>query len=641
MSFLNVLTRYFYLAVPRMPLVRGAGRRKTYEYSYLYEGVAFSNLADLSAPVKYIQKWPYRRGAHEDKVPSSVVYEGDRLSSWGFSTEAPEEQGPNKVLREWFKTWLDPVQLQLHQQEEGERAPRSVLEVKRWYCDFLRSLYGQIESTLASTLGAPWTYAKIEFIFSVPTTWKPIPMVEDFRDVIEQAGFGKGGRDHSVSVGLTEAEAAAVHTSRDYSRIFNDGDNIMICDAGGGTTDLSVLKVTAAKGDALSLEQLDMVFGDHIGSAAIDYDFEKLVLSRLQIAHRAGTFPYSPEDVAWEMMKSRTFQNFKCEFGARDMNFPTFTIPMPNVDASYVDADAGIAQGKMRFTVDEFQSLFDVQVYELYRLIDDQLRRILQRRPTEQIDYLVVSGGLGNSDYIQSRLKLRYATDGATRHSNAKSMVILVAPEPQLAVCKGLVTDRVQKLKFGSSILGWRCCRISYGVECAELYDKNKHVGREVYTDPFNRKKYALKSIAWFVKKGKAVSADHPIEHKFFRKMPPGDPRRAWPSRVVMSHSENPENRMTPEVQVCCDIESNLSEADERSFIEKNKHFWNFGKHYKQINYSIKVIVGPADLRFELWFDGRKFSKDQAIKVDWAEAPPPPSTEPARFDSADIWTNGG
>src|SRR6202034_122755 len=71
--------------------------------------------------------------------------------------------------------------------------------------------------------------------------------------------------------------------------------------------------------------------------------------------------------------------------------------------------------------------------------------------------HLVLSGGLGNSPYVQRRLQERYSS-GSAPFSNARSLQVRVAPEPQLVVCKGIVADRVQKLKSGRSVLGWRCC---------------------------------------------------------------------------------------------------------------------------------------------------------------------------------------
>lgn len=56
----------------------------------------------------------------------------------------------------------------------------------------------------------------------MPTTWKPVPTVERFRKVISLAGFG-GSHNHTASIGLTEAEAAAVYTARSMPGIFQVG----------------------------------------------------------------------------------------------------------------------------------------------------------------------------------------------------------------------------------------------------------------------------------------------------------------------------------------------------------------------------------------------------------------------------------
>lgn len=37
----------------------------------------------------------------------------------------------------------------------------------------------------------------------------------------------------------------------------------------------------------------------------------------------------------------------------------------------------------------------------------------------------------------------------------------------------------------------------------------------------------------------------------------------------------------------------------------------------------MKVLIGPADIRFELWFDNQKLSRDQSIKVEWVPVPTP------------------
>lgn len=180
------------------------------------------NLSIGSESVKWIQKWPGRSQANENKVPTAIVYPKDQCTphSWGFLSEtASEQNSASKEYRTWFKTYLDPVRLGHAQNQNPSGAPKSMKEVERWYEDYLQWLYRHIEFKLGSEIqGTSWHGATIEFIFSVPTTWRP-PVVESFRSIILRAGF-EGYPGHSVTIGLTEAEAAAVHTSIEACGIF-------------------------------------------------------------------------------------------------------------------------------------------------------------------------------------------------------------------------------------------------------------------------------------------------------------------------------------------------------------------------------------------------------------------------------------
>ena len=129
--------------------------------------------------------------------------------------------------------------------------------------------------------------------------------------------------------------------------------------------------------------------------------------------------------------------------------------------------------------------------------------------PTEQVAHLVLSGGLGNSIYVQSQLRARYASTYST-FPNARNLQIRVAPEPQLVVCKGIVADRVQKLKMGKSMLGWRCSRASYGTMCKVLYDPSnpQHRGQQTSLDSMDGKMYVTGCANWFIKQVSALCSD-------------------------------------------------------------------------------------------------------------------------------------
>ncbi|KAG9376969.1 hypothetical protein A1F94_012569 [Pyrenophora tritici-repentis] len=573
-------------------------------------GVAYVNLSIGSETIRWVQKWPGRFQANENKVPTVVVYPiaSQEPSSWGFLSEtAAETTAEDKEYKEWFKTCLDPERLRQKQMDDPESAPQNLQEVEKWYGDYLKKMYEYLSVKLGGEIsGVSWEEARVEFIFSVPTTWAPVPVVENFKRLVKEAGYGSH-RNHKVTIGLTEAEAAAVHISTEAPGIFRENDVLLVCDAGGGTTDLSVLKVTGTVNQSIDLKQMDVVFGETIGSAAIDYEFERLVHYRLEQANNTNLLPVDPHDAAWEMMKSSDFQAIKCEHGAPD-DTPLFSIGIPRVPQSYNNSDpeVRIRNGEMTFERQDLQHLFDDQIAKLFKLIDMQLQSLHQKFPRERVAHLVLSGGLGNSAYVQSQLRKYYAS---TPFPNADSIHVSIAPDPQLAVCKGLVSDRVRKILTSRSVLGWRCCRASYGTVCKIAYDKKNpdHQNKQLVRDPLNKKvvHYALHSV-----------------HNFIKKVDPGDPRRAFPTTVIESDLEAAllPDQMNQHTRILCEINSDLSGADEKKFQEKNKRFWSLHKHYLRIAYTVRVLIGPADIRFELWFDDQKLNRDESIKVEWIPA---------------------
>lgn len=142
-----------------------------------------------------------------------VCYQHGKFSSWGFETRQEDITDPSIDLAEWFKVYLDRGQWQ-NRDTDDSSWPRSYDDVKKAYRDFLEQLYGCIRQELMSAVihGASWSDASVEFIFSVPTTWTAISITQAFEGLIREAGFGTEGAKHKVTIGLTEAEAAAIHT---------------------------------------------------------------------------------------------------------------------------------------------------------------------------------------------------------------------------------------------------------------------------------------------------------------------------------------------------------------------------------------------------------------------------------------------
>jgi hypothetical protein len=77
--------------------------------------------------------------------------------------------------------------------------------------DYLRQIHRHTKFPLVATTGS-WQEQRVEFIFSLPTTWRSLDTTNTFNDAIRAAGFTwDNPSKHFAKLELTEAEAAAVY----------------------------------------------------------------------------------------------------------------------------------------------------------------------------------------------------------------------------------------------------------------------------------------------------------------------------------------------------------------------------------------------------------------------------------------------
>jgi hypothetical protein len=92
--------------------------------------------------------------------------------------------------------------------------------------------------------------------------------------------------------------------------------------------------------------------GATIGSVQLDTAFENSARNRLETANRTvptGFQPKELDDIAWEMAKSKEYQNAKCEYGSSDDDTEFFTVTISRLHRSYTNNHAGISYGEMTF----------------------------------------------------------------------------------------------------------------------------------------------------------------------------------------------------------------------------------------------------------------------------------------------------
>src|SRR5271154_484119 len=484
-------------------------------------GVAYSAGPEWARP-ETIQRWPDATGTGlSDKVSTTISYdvETDQVATWGFTVDP---DNPKFRIEENFKLYLDPGY-----RDEFHSAP-SLEEARRWFTDFLSCVYKSITQHFSETIPR-WRTRRVEFVFSVPTTWKDPAMIAETEQLIRKAGFGKE-HGHAVEISLTEAEAAAVYASKQQ---YEKGDVFLVCDAGGGTTDVNILKTAESNVGQIELEPLSCVEGQPIGSTLINFKVEKLITERLESIRYQ--LPAESKKIAENMMRTR-FETFKCCFGTEAMDVMKLPLYVTGLPLGLDFPQAHIEDSRMIITTGELQNIFDEQIERIFQLIDGELKNLQNTHARENVSYLVLSGGLGSSPYVQRRIRRRYE-EGAGNYPNAQNIVVLKAPKPQLAVVHGLVMDRVQRIKEDKVVYKERCCRNSYGILVRQLYDPQLHWRGGVEKDPRDRKQWAINQIDWFIKKvrhsipvglhhltfrkGETVSIEDGIKHHYNLKLDP------------------------------------------------------------------------------------------------------------------------
>ena len=305
------------------------------------KGVAYSRGPNWHEP-KTFQHWPGKMiNELANKVPTVLQYEsGSNVARrWGFLCDQ-DSLDPNIV--ELFKLHLDPS-------FRGDPRPDAptLQQAQQWFQDYLRGIHDHIANTFSDSIPR-WRTLTAEFVFSVPTTWKNPSMIAETERLIKNAGFGGDGtspRSHRATIGLTEAEAAAVYASKQQ---YEKDDVVLVCDAGGGTTDVNVLKLMSSGAEPTRLQQLSWVEGRPIGSTSIDMDFHRLIVTRL--SHIRDRLAGDLEDLADQMMLGR-FERFKCSYGTAlaEAN-PNLLLQIPGLQPGVNFPGARIENSMMSFS---------------------------------------------------------------------------------------------------------------------------------------------------------------------------------------------------------------------------------------------------------------------------------------------------
>ncbi|KAH8647598.1 hypothetical protein BGZ60DRAFT_227711 [Tricladium varicosporioides] len=594
------------------------------DIGYTYTGVAIGSTLTFD-PEKGIQPVPIQRwpgeSAIRNKVPTSLTYKGGdrRVRSWGFSCPRVSKKSQEESIKVFFKFLLEQSCLdELNSDKKDPRDQEVMSNVHTWFVDYLTQIYTHIMGHFAEK-EVDFSSTAIEYIFSLPTAWRENQeLISTFEKLIGQAGFGLR-KNCTLRVDMTEAVASAVYTAGTVKHKFEMGDAIIVCDAGGGTTDICVLKVGEVDNRVVELEILGSPISIHVGSVNIDHAFK--VAFQAKLNEFIETTPILPKDFtaseyaadeATHDTKETAFQVIKHNWGRKNtsmLEFCSFGVLEESKTTGSKEnmSDDMIEDPRVKIKIcsADINKMFDDQITEIKNILD----KTLENTP-EKVTNLILTGGLGSSQYVQSKL---------AAHLKARGIRIMVDPkddEAPLSVCKGLVYDRMQRLIYGHSVIRTRRCRASYGILYNKIYNKYEHQDRESFTDSVDGRKYVENEVDWFLKKGQEIQEDTPIKFTRTHHISPKNPDNTWritfvtsilPLELLLHHFDN---HYVQPIRECVS-------TFELSSLTPRRRIPVIGKRFLQGKYEVEVTVDEDNLKIQIKVDGDLKGEFQVDNVLW------------------------
>ncbi|KAI9770665.1 MAG: hypothetical protein M1839_003086, partial [Geoglossum umbratile] len=251
------------------------------DFGTTYSGVAFSSLEEGSSETHLIKDWG--AGPSSDKVPSVIRYNvSDHVRGvlgykWGFQVKHHERR------QEWFKLALDPMTYvaddcvdfgKLYSNELAD-PPDYNRDAMTLVTDYLTALRKHVEKEIPKQIGT-LSGIRTQWVITTPAIWSDRARDDTLR-CAERARIS-GGEKITIT---SEPEAAAAYTLKSLPvNSFQLGDNIVICDAGGGTVDLITYRLTSVS-PSLEVEESAIPGGGKCGGVFVNRIFEKMILQRL------------------------------------------------------------------------------------------------------------------------------------------------------------------------------------------------------------------------------------------------------------------------------------------------------------------------------------------------------------------------
>ncbi|KAH9904870.1 hypothetical protein F4778DRAFT_789575 [Xylariomycetidae sp. FL2044] len=445
---------------------------------YIQTGTSSSNTRSLIEP-EIISQYPRPKQSHVievKRVPTVIRYDPDGEIKWGFEVEA----GSDGIR--WFKlVLLNEEDVPAYYSNspriiEARKAVRdSGKDEVEIIGDFLKKVWNHALELVTRAKGESVVNAcSFHVVMSVPAFWKPYAR-EKMQRAADLAGILKkrDGVDDTTLEFVSEPEAAALASKSAIDGAMRTGDTFIVCDSGGGTTDVISYQVTKKR--PLTIKEATDGDGRLAGGVFADQGFLNLLQDKMTFNEWKAMDPEEINSIvqkAWEDDAKRYFDGQK-----------TFWVDLPRGIRSNKRTKISLEREELR---NVFEPVMN-HIKDLVKRQGDTIREKALKPPR----FIILVGGFTCAVYVKKSFDDVY--DGGPE------IVRDSGDRPETAIVRGAAIYSVTRrsLVTGQVAITSRVARLSYGWKTAEEYDESKH-HPEDFTFNTTRGTYkAEEQMAW------------------------------------------------------------------------------------------------------------------------------------------------
>lgn len=273
------------------------------------------------------------------------------MKLWGISDKIN-----GFITTELFKIFLDAIVFNSPELTRFlEPRPESPTEVANWSYLYIRSLIkyaiGFIGNALREELHDPAVEIQLlmHCVLSTPTTWDA-NTITTFGFIAERA-ICDARKNHTyasslktIRVNITEPDAVANYVLHHRMAPLSHGDNLLVVDVGGSTSDFCLCQVAEIYGHyiCLVLDRDAPIRGISSGCIDIDRTFQLRVMERFFSLGASNTF-----NLAMQMKGGTEFQQRKISYLGPQQNTGTVSFAVPGWSSVATYEQAQIIRGRM------------------------------------------------------------------------------------------------------------------------------------------------------------------------------------------------------------------------------------------------------------------------------------------------------